>query len=458
MSNIPGLNIENILLIFLSYALILKINKKTNSDSAILFVVILTFHHAVAYLYAFYMSRPQNELDPAGFMLLADECSLSGYCGYFGQHLYANYLAKIFSLGQTVYFVFLLNILYFVISLYFFIRISEILNLKGNRKIYIFLYSMWPSVVYFTTLNYREPFELYLLIIGIYFGLTGSKSDNYLRMLTSMIILSVMGFFHTKGLLFLAPILFLILVSYKFKFTLFSAAKKLSLLILMTVLVYFSQSMYSDYLYEVSILKQKAQEKYDRSRNRSLAQIIEENTLSGDRLIYEEKKNAFLKNKNYPATYPGYIDIFMRKVTFYRASLNWIAVPRTAFVSIVSDSSIPAFIATYFLVYLEYLFSPFLFQVNSLLSLLAYAESVLRLFLFVSALMLLKRYPQVRILFIIYLAITAMWAIGVVSYGASIRHHIQTNWILVLLGVPVISEYISGKLRIKNSKMDIISR
>jgi hypothetical protein len=70
----------------------------------------------------------------------------------------------------------------------------------------------------------------------------------------------------------------------------------------------------------------------------------------------------------------------------------------------------------------------------------------------------LKRNRQTRILFVIYLAITAMWAIGVISFGASIRHHVQTNWILVLLGVPIISEYISSKFRVNNEKMDIVSR
>jgi hypothetical protein len=108
----------------------------------------------------------------------------------------------------------------------------------------------------------------------------------------------------------------------------------------------------------------------------------------------------------------------------------------------IDDKNIATFILTFSVVYLEYLFSPFVFQVSSFHELIAYAESVVRLVLFISALFILKRVPQTRILFIIFLAITSMWTIGVVSFGASIRHHIQTNWILVLLGVPVISEIV----------------
>jgi hypothetical protein len=243
MSNIPGLHLENIFLVFVSYFLILLINRKTRSESAVLLIAILTFHHVFAYLFAFYLSPPPNEVDLFGFVHLATDCTDSGYCGYFGPHLYGNYLAKVFALGQSIYFVFLLNVLFFVISLYYFIRISELFKLKGNRNIYIFLYSMWPSVVYYTTLNYREPFELYLLIAGVYFGLTGSQSNNFVRMLISMILLFIMGIFHMKGLTLLSPVLFSILVSYKFSFTFFSVSKKIILLIIMSVAVYFSQGI-----------------------------------------------------------------------------------------------------------------------------------------------------------------------------------------------------------------------
>lgn len=456
MNNIPGLDLENLFVIIFSYFLILLVNRKTNSESPWLLLGVLTFHHAVAYLYAFYLSAPPNEHDHISFIQLASECTGLGYCGYFGEHLYANYLARVLAVGQSVYFVFLVNVLFFVISLYYFLGISDALNLKGNRKVYILLYSMWPSVIYFTTLNYRETFELYLLIAGIYFGLTGSKSDNFMRMLISMMFLFVMGIFHMKGLTFLSPVLFFIVMMYGFSPTVISVAKKVILLMIMTFAVYFSQGLYSEYLKEVSQLKTAHQvqlENTGKASNERPAEKAKEEALSGSRLVFEQNKDIWLSEKDYPDTEPGYIDLFMRKVTFYRASLTWVTMPRTVFVGEISDKSIPEFIGTYLLVYLEYVSSPFIFQVNSLLSLLAYVESTLRLFLFVSSLLLVRRYPQARVLFIVYLTITAMWSIGVVSFGASIRHHIQTNWILVLLGVPLISEYVHRKFRLDNRKI-----
>jgi hypothetical protein len=29
---------------------------------------------------------------------------------------------------------------------------------------------------------------------------------------------------------------------------------------------------------------------------------------------------------------------------------------------------------------------------------------------------------------------TFLWAIGTVNYGTSIRHHVLTNWIIIILG------------------------
>jgi len=444
MNNIAGLTLENIFLILVSYVLILLINRKTSSESSYLLLFILTFHHIVAYLYAFYLPLPENEADPAGFMFLARDCTDFGYCAYAGQHLYANYLAKMLAFGQSIYFVYLLNVIFFVISLFYFIGISDFFDLKGNRKINIFLYGMWPSVVYFTTLHYREPFELYLLIAGIYFGLTGSRSDSFPRMLTSMVLLFGMGLFHIKGLIFLSPILFIILVSYRLPLSALSLGKKIILLLIMCIGVYFAQSMY------VSNLRTAANSIPGTSVTSKVTDITARSNNGSGKIVKREitsKKSADDNNKVFSSPEVSIIDKLINKITMYRKAILRDGVPGTAFISNINGKNIVVFIATYFLVYLEYLFSPFIFQVNSFHSLLAYTESVLRLILFASTLVMLKRNPQTRILFIIYLAITAMWAIGVVSFGASIRHHIMTNWILVLLGVPLISEYISRKVR-----------
>jgi hypothetical protein len=259
-----------------------------------------------------------------------------------------------------------------------------------------------------------------------------------------MLLLLLMGVFHIKGLIYLSPFIFLILVSYRAPLSVSSLSKKIVLLLIMCISVYFAKNMY------VSDLRVGSPSNMETDIVKNINKKIESNNdrnIQTGKIFAESRKSAYEENNLLGIQEVNFIDNFIKKVTFYRKAITRDGVPTTAFISNISDKSIVIFILTYFLVYLEYLFSPFIFQVNSFLSLLAYAESVLRIVLLAATLVMLKRNPQTRILFIIYLAITAMWAIGVISYGASIRHHIQTNWILVLLGVPIISEYISRKFR-----------
>jgi len=437
MSIIPGLTLENLILIALSYFILLLINRVSRSNAALLLIAILSFRHAVAYLYAFHLSLPENEVDPARFMELAGECINFDYCGYLGYHLYINYLAKMLIFGKSLYFVYLLNTLFFVFSIYYFIRITELLGLKGNRKMYLILYGLWPSVIFYTTLHYREPFELYFLIAGIYYGLAGNKNDNTTKLFASMVLLFLMGLIHIKGLLYLSPVIFLILLLYRMPNAAFAIAKRSVFLVIMITGVYFAQDMYQADINKVE------------SRSQEIA-------ITGKAV---ENANGEVKNKyvRSSAQEVNIIDSLMDKVMDYRTRLLDKNTVRTAFISTIDNKNIAVFIATYFTVYVEYLFSPFMFQVTTINDFIAYAESILRLTLFIAALVMFKRLPQTRVLFLIYLIITAMWAIGVVSYGASIRHHVQTNWILVILGVPIISEYISRKFRLKKYKKEIIN-
>ncbi len=195
-----------------------------------------------------------------------------------------------------------------------------------------------------------------------------------------MLLLLLMGMFHIKGLLILSPILFIIVVSHTLPLTVLSLGKKITLLVIMSIAVYSSNGMHNDYLNDLWQSKSEAEwqskkeaelDKKISGNSKSQNVYVKERVLSGNALIFEQNKEKYLSEKAYTESDPGYIDTFMRKVVYYRASLTWVTRPQTAFLSTISDKSIPAFIATYFLVYLEYLFSPFIFQVNSFHSLLA---------------------------------------------------------------------------------------
>jgi len=44
-----------------------------------------------------------------------------------------------------------------------------------------------------------------------------------------------------------------------------------------------------------------------------------------------------------------------------------------------------------------------------------------------------REQKQVAFLLLIYLMMSALWSLGTINYGTSIRHHLVSYWILVLL-------------------------
>jgi peptidoglycan/LPS O-acetylase OafA/YrhL len=91
-------------------------------------------------------------------------------------------------------------------------------------------------------------------------------------------------------------------------------------------------------------------------------------------------------------------------------------------------------------IYVDYMFSPYFGQVKTMPDVIAYLESYVRLILFLLMMIALYKGTSIRILVFTYLGLTLMWSVGVISYGAAIRHHVLTNWILVIVSMYVIAE------------------
>ena len=47
------------------------------------------------------------------------------------------------------------------------------------------------------------------------------------------------------------------------------------------------------------------------------------------------------------------------------------------------------------------------------------------------------------LMLILYFSMTFMWAVGTTSYGTSIRHHLLSWWIIVIVGIPPLMEKLS---------------
>jgi len=138
----------------------------------------------------------------------------------------------------------------------------------------------------------------------------------------------------------------------------------------------------------------------------------------------------------------------------YRADINS-AAPRTAYDVELDSSSIASFLGTGTLVFLHYLFAPFPWQITGLLDVIAMLEGMLRLGLLVAAVMSIQTASGttrsvVLILVGLYITISAVWALGTTNYGQGIRHHVLTNWLLIVAAAPYIVSW-SGSRRFRYS-------
>jgi hypothetical protein len=129
----------------------------------------------------------------------------------------------------------------------------------------------------------------------------------------------------------------------------------------------------------------------------------------------------------------------------------------------LDTSSVITLIRSTLLMFVCYLFAPFPWQVTNWLDVYGVAESLLRLLLITFSIISWYRTDGVQhriwgLLLVIYFSMTFLWALGTVNYGTSIRHHILTNWIIIILGGPVLIDFALRQFRKKSATLKNIKR
>ena len=114
---------------------------------------------------------------------------------------------------------------------------------------------------------------------------------------------------------------------------------------------------------------------------------------------------------------------------------------RTNFSFILDTSSMLGIVTTVPMVFVEYMFAPFPWQVENVKDVYALLESMLRFVLLFFAVFSWRRSSgEVRsyygFLLIIFFGMELVWALGTINWGTAIRHHMPGHSVIVLLGVP----------------------
>jgi hypothetical protein len=107
----------------------------------------------------------------------------------------------------------------------------------------------------------------------------------------------------------------------------------------------------------------------------------------------------------------------------------------------LDTSSVHGLVTTIPMVFAEYMFAPFPWQVENVKDIYALLESILRFLLLFSALSSWHRSSgEARscygFLLTAVLGMELMWALGTVNWGTAARHHVPGYSVIVLLGAP----------------------
>ncbi len=404
------------LLIFLSFFIVYKF-WKTKKDKKLTLAIsfVLLLHHFVAIINSYFYTFPGAEPDPVNFQGLAIEWAAGGKLLLsFGTNFYAQLLGifyRIFKPSQL--FGEELSILAFLLSCFVLIKIIELLNISKYTVLLLLVYGLLPTNLIFCSKILRESYQILFFMLSVYWGLRFHLKPAKGAMIFCVFSALIMGLFHKALILyvlFLVPVLFL----------------------------FFPQQISGSLSNRRCFMNQ-------RWIFVGLILII----LAGifivgnlDSVKGLEVMRAFLSGRG------------LKYAAEYRTKLIFENAPnaRANYGIMLDTSSAITLIRSTLLMFVYYLFTPFPWQVTNWLDFYGAAESLLRFLLITFSIISWYRADGIKrriwvLLLAIYFSMTFLWAMGTVNYGTSIRHHLLTNWIIIILSGPGIIDFALRQFR-----------
>jgi hypothetical protein len=366
--------------------------------------VVISLYQIVAFTNAFLVRTLGADMDANSFHVLGVEVNNSGVFQFHSDaNLYINILGKFYSMtSNSIIIGSQLSILFIGISIVFFVKILNKLKLNHNQALLIFLYAGLPSMFMLGSITLREPIQVSLLLISFYFGLKMRIDSKYKVFNFCMLVLFALGagIFHRGVFVFSIFFTFAFLVwntnEIKIKYKI-----KVKRLIVLTmtpflILVFFYLAVNSDI---------------------SGSNIFE-------KILNLEVLEAIKNHRTYTPIGRASYDI-----PFDYSSI---------FMGIYSSG----------MIYIHYLFTPFVWNISSLADLYAGSEAILHLILIyysIRAWLMEKgqRKQLIGLMLILFFVISFIFAVGTTNYGTGIRHKMLSWWLLVIMGGP----YLISKIK-----------
>jgi hypothetical protein len=306
-----------------------------------------------------------------------------------------------------------LSIIAFLFSCLVLIKLVHLINLKKYQVGLLLMFGLLPTNLVLCSVTLRESYQILFFILAVYWGLRFHLEPTKGAMIFCVFSALIMGLFHKAlilYMLFLLPVLFL---WFPKKISRFPESRwifpRKRFIIIGAILILIIGILIMGVPSEIQGLE-------------ALSSVF-----SGKGLKYA-------------------VD--------YRTKLMTVQAPdaRANYGIMLDTSSVGSLIKTTSLAYIYYLFAPFPWQVTNCLDIYALTESLLRFILIIFSLIYWYKAEGVKrriwgLLLIIYFSMTFLWAMGTVNYGTSIRHHILTNWIIIILGGPSLLDFVVKQFR-----------
>lgn len=384
------------LLVYASYFLVLVDSRLRRDKAASVAIGLgLTAHHAASLVNTYITTLPGAEFDARTFHVSAANLVAGGRGWEFtvGSDLYEYILAELYGLGgSSILFGQELSVLAFGVSCLVFVRFLDLFRISELRAWSLLVFGLWPSFIVLGSLTLREPWQLLLFMLGAYGGIRMLVRPTWWAPVLCAGALLAMGLLHQILLGFAVVAIFLLLGASVWS----SPDRKKSATVLLGVTL-------------VTLLV-------------GMVLATSVNTDPGDDYL--------------AMVLGGPVEALME----YRAAIDSVA-PRSAYGVDLDGSSVSGLVVSAFVVYVYYLFAPFPWHVAGALDAVALAESLLRAVLLAGAVLAVRdasgsiRRGLVALL-VLYLLMTSLWALGTTNYGQGLRHHLLTNWILIIAASP----------------------
>ena len=401
------------LLILFSFSIVLmwkSVRSDTKVVHAIWFCIVL--HHAVALVNTYVCTVIGADLDASRFhstgVALAELPKLEWVVGRFAlgeiivpvevsghwisesHHNYMNSLGYIYrAFGPSLLLGGELSVLAFTLSCVVLVRLVSLLDLERFRIGIILLFGLLPSAAIFRSVTLRESWQALFFLLSVYWAIRLRKRPGI--RIFSFVLMSAfcMALLHDglKGyIMFFLPVCICWGITFRSRKT--------------VLLECYARFLFAGLLVACVIM------------------LIQK---MGWYLTIEDALNR-IDNFHQASTAKGFLG-------------------RTNFAFPLDASSALGIVKTIPMVFGQYMFAPFPWQVENVKDICALLESMLRFVLLFFAVSSWRRSSgEVRsyynFLLIIYLGMELLWALGTVNWGTATRHHVLGHSVIVLLGGP----------------------